>query len=284
MGEMVGLVGVGKMGSALLTRLLLAGHTVRAYDVFPAAMAAATESGAQAATSPADAVKGCRYAHLFPATDQQMEDVTTGPNGVFSTASPGTTIFLHSTILPTTTQRIAQAAPQGVTVLDAPVTSMPRLLKEGDGIFLVGGATEDVERVRPHLSKLVRTFYHFGPLGSGNKAKIARNLGNVVERVMMAETARLVEAAGLDISLWLAMVKDASGQRGAWSNWERALVVENNHAGPKRAAGLVTKDIHHAMALAKSCGTDLPVTQATAKVAGEWAAIWHNVHPEIKAS
>ncbi|MGE5539479.1 MAG: NAD(P)-dependent oxidoreductase [Gemmatimonas sp.] len=280
MNVTVGLVGVGKMGTALLSRLAAAGHRVRAFDVSEAALAAARDAGAETVASPADAGRGARFVHVFTATDQQTEDATTGANGVFAGVSPGTMVILHSTILPETTRRIAAAAPVGVTVIDAPITSMPRVLAAGDGMFLVGGATDAVEIARAHLAPLGKSIYHFGPLGSGNAAKIARNLGNVVERVMAAETARLVEAAGLDIELFLDMTKNAS-RSSVWANWERVLVVENGHAEPKRASGLVSKDIHHAVTLAKQFNVDMPVTRATADTAARWAAKWKAEPPPV---
>jgi 3-hydroxyisobutyrate dehydrogenase-like beta-hydroxyacid dehydrogenase len=271
--DIIGLVGVGKMGSALLVQLRAAGHQVRAFDIFPAAMTAAEKAGALPAASPADAARDCAFVHVFLATDQQVLDVMSAPDGVFAGTKPGTIVLLHSTILPATTQRAAELAPKGVVVIDAPCTSKPNVLEAGGGMFLVGGPKDVVEKVRAHLKPLSKDIYHFGPLGAGNAAKIAKNLGNVVERVMVAETARLVESAGLDIEQFLAMTK-AAAHGGVWAHWERVLVVENGHASPKRAAGLVSKDIHHAMTLAKKYGLKLPVTNATAETAGSWHAAW----------
>ena len=271
--DMIGLVGVGKMGSALLVQLKAAGHKVRAFDIFAGAMDAAEKAGAEKAASPADAARDCAFVHVFLATDQQVIDVMTAADGVFAGTKPGTIVLLHSTILPATTQRVAELAPHGIRVIDAPCTSIPKVLEAGGGMFLVGGPKDTVETARVHLKPLSKDIYHFGPLGAGNAAKIAKNLGNVVERVMVAETARLVEAAGLDITQFLAMTK-AAGHGGVWAHWERVLVVENGHASPKRAAGLVSKDIHHAMTLAKNFGLELPVTHATAETAGRWHAAW----------
>lgn len=269
----VGLVGIGKMGSVLLDRLRAAGHRVRAFDISEPAMKAAAAGGAEIAASPAAAASGCAFIHVFLATDAQVTEVMNAPDGVFAGSKPGAIILLHSTILPATTRAVAAQAPPGVTVLDAPVASMPRALAAGDGMFLLGGAGEAVAAARAHLAPLGKAVYHMGPLGAANIAKIARNLGNVVERVMAAEIARLVEAAGLDIGQFLEMVASAS-RTGIWKEWPRMLTVENGHAAPKRASGLVSKDIVHAMSLAAELGLDLPVARATAHTAAEWLAAW----------
>ena len=55
--EKIGFVGTGAMGSALLSRLKLAGGSAIAFDIAPAAMEAARKEGAEAAPS-AKAVAG----------------------------------------------------------------------------------------------------------------------------------------------------------------------------------------------------------------------------------
>ncbi|MFO1399667.1 MAG: NAD(P)-binding domain-containing protein [Steroidobacteraceae bacterium] len=52
MGEKIGFIGVGRMGSGMVGRLLAAGHTVTVHDPNAAAVAAAVARGARAAGSP----------------------------------------------------------------------------------------------------------------------------------------------------------------------------------------------------------------------------------------
>ena len=51
----IGLVGLGVMGTAILTRLLETGHEVAAFDVNADAVARAVAAGARAAATPAEA-------------------------------------------------------------------------------------------------------------------------------------------------------------------------------------------------------------------------------------
>lgn len=271
-GKRAGLIGVGKMGRALLGLLVRAGHKVRAYDISPEAIEHARANGAEVVASAAEAARGSEFVHIFLTTDEQVESALTGADGVFSTAEPGCLVFVHSTILPETTRRMAAAAPAGVTVTDAAVTSIPKVLAAGEGIFLMGGDAATVARARAYLGPISRNVYHFGPTGAGDAAKIAKNLCNVVERVMVAEAARLAEVAGVDMSLFLQM-NEESGTVGL-AKWKRSLVFEHGHTEPVRKAGLFSRDIHHAARLAEALGLELRVTKATAETANEWRRKW----------
>ena len=274
MGQRVALIGVGKMGRALLARLLAANHQVKAYDIAEAPMATARAMGAVTVTCSAEAASDAAYLHVLVHSDQEVLDATMGPDGVLEGAGAGATLLLHSTILPETTERVALAAAgAGVAVLDAPVTSVPHRLQAGEATFLVGGPKDAVDAIRPHLEFLGKAVCHFGPLGSGNIAKIAKNLTNAVERVMWAETVQIVEAAGLDVRQFLDMAK-AVNTGARVSQWDKVIRVEDGHAGPQRASGLFSKDIQHAVRLATAYGLDLPITRGAADTAAKWIKGW----------
>lgn len=274
MGETVALIGVGQMGRALTHRLKAAGHEIRAFDIAEEPMQTARDLGAIPVASSAEAAQGAAIVHVFVREDREVLDATTGPGGVLEGAAPGTLLILHSTILPATTFQVAEAAKaRDVEVLDACVTSVPRRLQAGEGIFLAGGPPDLVDRARAHLLPLGRAVHHFGPLGAGNTAKIAKNLTNGVERVMWAEVAMIVEAAGLDPRQFFDMAKTAS--HGAMvETWERVVRIGDGPAGPQRTGGIFNKDIQHAARLAADVGVAAPVTRAAAAEALQWVREW----------
>jgi 3-hydroxyisobutyrate dehydrogenase/2-hydroxy-3-oxopropionate reductase len=143
MTDTIGLVGVGAMGSALLKRLVLAGRAVQAYDILEDRTAEAAKAGAVAAATPAAAAEGAACTHVFVRTDDEVSDAVLGADGVLQGAVEGALVLLHSTIMPDTTKRVAAAAEaRGVTVIDAPVTAVPRFVAAGEAVFLLGGDDE----------------------------------------------------------------------------------------------------------------------------------------------
>jgi 3-hydroxyisobutyrate dehydrogenase-like beta-hydroxyacid dehydrogenase len=265
MTGMVGLVGVGAMGKALLARLHKAGKRVQAYDISGEALKAARDSGATPVDSAAAAAKGAGYIHVFVRSDAEVVDAVLGQDGVLAGAAPGSVILLHSTILPTTTQHIAaMAGKRDVHVLDVPITAVPAKVLAGEGAFLVGGPDDLVQSVRPHLLALEKTVYHFGPLGAGNVAKLIKNLTNGTERVMLAQAMMLAEAGGIDVRRMLDVLKmEDSGS--IVRNWEKAFTIADGHASLNGGANIFNKDLPLAAELARIYELDLGVIREAAE-------------------
>lgn len=274
MFKSVGLVGVGAMGQALLHRLILAGARVKAFDISADALTAARKLGAETVGSAAEAARGVEAVHLFVRTDDEEMAATAGPGGVLEGAAPGTVLILHSTVLPETTRKVAAAAAKAkVDVVDAPVTAVPRYVQAGEAVFLLGGEPGVVDRVRPHLEALGQRTYHFGPLGTGNVAKIAKNLATAIERVAAAEIVWMAEAGGLDPKNFFEFMR-AEHNHPVMQRWDSAFTIENGHALPRPASNLLNKDVGLAAKYARATKVTARVTQGAADTAAEWVAGW----------
>lgn len=273
MVDKVALIGTGDMGQGLLDRLLKAGVKVTAFDVSEKNLKAAKDMGADIAGSAADAVRGMHIIHLLVRTDDQVLSAALGKGGALEGAEEGSILILHSTIMPDTTRKVAEAAAaKGVTVIDSPITAVPHRVHAGDATFLVGGPDDVVAEIRPHLEALGKQVCHFGPLTSGNIAKICKNLTNGIERVMLAECARIANAGGLDAKQFLDMARSISTGATVMT-WDRIFEVKDGKLvipHPKPDDILLSKDVQHAAALAESFGLDLPLTKGAAATARAW--------------
>jgi 3-hydroxyisobutyrate dehydrogenase len=269
----VALIGTGDMGQGLLVRLIKAGNAVKAFDVSTRNLDIARKSGAEIAASAADAARNTEIIHLLVRTDDQVLAAALGRDGVLEGAGEGAILVLHSTIMPATTLRVADAAKEkGIQVIDCPITARPRRVHAGEATFLVGGPEETVAKLRPHLESLGKQVFHFGPLTYGNIAKICKNVTNGIEWVMVSEAARLAAAGGLDARQFLDMAKSVS-TGAAVTNWEGFLAVENGQVVTSRHEPdeiLLSKDVQYAEALAKLLGMDLPLIRHTAATARKW--------------
>jgi 3-hydroxyisobutyrate dehydrogenase-like beta-hydroxyacid dehydrogenase len=279
MSETVALIGVGALGKALLKQLHKAGKRVQAYDVEEAARQFAHEQGAVVKASAAAAALGATHIHVLVASDTQAPDATTGQTGALTMAAAGCVLLLHSTILPETTRAVGKTgAEKGVRVIDAPITGVPHRLETGQGMFLVGGAKEDVEDVRSYLLKLGSAVHHFGPLGAGNVAKLAKNLYNASERVLLAEILNLVAAGGLDIRQFLEM-QIAAEPRPAVAEWARNFDIAEGHARPRPTTNLFGKDVMLAATLSRGLSLNAPLTEGVQQTAERWLEGWGQ-HPK----
>ena len=280
MSGSVALIGAGAMGKALLKRLKAAGLSVRVYDTSPVAMQAAAASGAIPMQSAAVAAHGVTHVHVLVASEDQTKEAVLGANGVLVGASPGTLIFVHGTILPQTTQLIAEAAAaKGIDVLDAPITGVPKQLELGTSAFMLGGPTELIDEVRPYLLRLSDRVQHYGPTGAGNVAKLARAMLLAGERVLLAEVLAIVEAGGLDTEAFLRNEAE-EGRPSALSQWSKLFAIENGKAKARPATNLFNKDVLLAAALAETQGLDAPMSKGAAQVAKLWVKEWADQRPD----
>jgi len=262
--EKVGVIGAGAMGSALLERLKLAGAQVIAYDPVPQALAAARALGAESAPSAEAVGRAATIIDVVVRSDQDMLDCMMGGEGLLEGVRPGSLILLHSTILPQTTRKVADAARRrGVDVIDACMVGVPKVVRAGDLSFLVGGPAELVERARPHLLRMGRQLLHMGPLGAGNVAKLIKNLVTGSETLIIHEAIQIGQAAGIPYRDALEMMRQVySGT--ILNRWQESF--DPSGAGPMPRAGhsVFVKDIPLVAELARHCGLDLPITQGLA--------------------
>ncbi len=195
----VGVVGTGAMGLAMVERFVATGLRPSVYDVSPAAVQRAVDHGAVAKATAAEVAASSEAVSVMVRTDDQMLESVLGLDGVLSGLRSGGLLLLHSTINPSTTRTIAEAArPGGVDVADACIAGVPEIVRSGQAVCLAGGDTELIERITPHLLLLVARVIHMGPLGCGNVAKVVRNLVNLTGCLVLREGLQMMCAAGIE--------------------------------------------------------------------------------------
>jgi 3-hydroxyisobutyrate dehydrogenase-like beta-hydroxyacid dehydrogenase len=196
----LGYVGVGLMGLPMAKRLISLGYTVRAYDIVAAKTAAAVQSGASAASSPADAVRGADLVLLNLPTNEAVEQAAFGEQGVASAVRPPQLVIDFSTIKVEKCKAFARKLRElsGAGWIDAPVSGGPPASGSGTLTVMAGGDAAEIERVRPFFADISGRFTHMGPSGAGMAAKMLNQLIVGCGHAVMAEAVVLAEAAGID--------------------------------------------------------------------------------------
>ncbi len=262
--ETVGIVGAGNMGSALIERQRLALVEQLVYDIDPAALERARGAGAEPAASAADVARAATMIDVVVRTDDEVLECTLGEQGILAGARPGTLVLLHSTILPQTTQRVAEeAAKRGVHVIDACMLSVPAQVRAGNLVFVVGGPDELFERARPHLLTMAKEARHVGPLGAGNVAKLIRNLVSGAETLILWEALQLGEANGLPYVQVLEFLRETQGG-SVLNRWQQTWDETGASPTPRVGHNVMGKDIPLAGELARILGLDLPIIEQLA--------------------
>ncbi len=264
--EKIGFVGTGAMGSAMLSRLKLANVQATAFDIAPRAMEAARAEGAQAALSAKAVAQASTIVDVVVRTDQEVLDCTLGKDGVLEGAAPGTLVLLHSTIRPATTKKVAEAAAEKrVYVIDACMTAVPSVVRQGGLTFLVGGQKALFDRAKPHLLNMAKNAVHMDPLGYGNVTKLFKNMVTAAEALIVYEALQIGKAGGIDYKAALGLLQKTKSQH-ILDRWDMRFDLSGGDLKFNAGINLYDKDLPLAAEVGKALGADIPVTEQLAKL------------------
>jgi 3-hydroxyisobutyrate dehydrogenase-like beta-hydroxyacid dehydrogenase len=264
--EKIGFVGTGAMGSALLSRLKLASVTALAFDIAPAALTAARGEGAETASSAKAVAQACTLIDVVVRTDQEVLQCVLGEDGVLEGAAPGSLVLLHSTIRPTTTKKVAEAAAdKRVNVIDACMTAVPKVVREGGLTFLVGGQKAFFERAKPFLLKMAKDAVHMGPLGCGNVTKLFKNMVTASEALVVYEALQIAKAGGVSYKAALDIMQKTKSQH-ILDRWDTRYDFSSGELKFISGTNLYDKDLPLAAEVGRALGADIPVVEALAKL------------------
>ena len=264
--EKIGFVGTGAMGSALLSRLKLANVTALAFDIAPAALTAARKEGAETVSSAKAVAQACTLIDVVVRTDQEVLQCVLGNDGVLEGAAPGSLVLLHSTIRPTTTKRVAEAAAdKRVNVIDACMTAVPKVVREGGLTFLVGGQKAFFERAKPHLLKMAKDAVHMGPLGCGNVTKLFKNMVTASEALVVYEALQIAKAGGVSYQAALDVMQKTKSQH-ILDRWDSRYDFSSGELKFISGTNLYDKDLPLAAEVGRTLSADIPVVEALAKL------------------
>ena len=264
--EKIGFVGTGAMGSALLSRLKLANVQATAFDIAPTAMEAARREGAQTAPSAKAVAQAATIIDVVVRTDQEVLACVLGEDGVLEGAAPGSLVLLHSTIRPTTTKKVAEAAAdKRVYVIDACMTAVPSAVRQGGLTFLVGGQRALFERAKPHLLNMAKDAVYMGPLGSGNVTKLFKNMVTASEALIVYEALQIAKAGGINAKAALDLMQKTKSPH-ILERWEMRFDLSGGDLKFNAGTNLYDKDLPLAAEVGKSLGADIPVTEALSRL------------------
>ena len=262
----VGFVGLGNIGKPMALRLAAAdGVDLVVYDVAEAPLAELAEAGAGVASSVADLATRVDVVCVMVRDDEQAREVLAH---VVGSAAEGVVVVVHATVSPETPRQLASYAHgHGVTVLDAPVSGGAMGAVDGSLAIMVGGPDEAVARVRPVLEAMGSKVVHAGPVGSGTRFKLARNLLHFVAFTAATEAQRLAEAAGLSLTDLGDVVRhtDAiTGGPGAIMHRDTTAPIDETdfwHGVFGHVVALGEKDLGFAIEVAESLDVETPLAR-----------------------
>jgi 3-hydroxyisobutyrate dehydrogenase-like beta-hydroxyacid dehydrogenase len=219
--EKIGVVGTGRMGQAMVRHLIKHGYPVMAQDIEPKSITAARALGAEAAKTPAEVGKACKFVIIAVGYDDEATAVMLGQGGLLETMGAGSVIGVSSTCTPEHVKMLAEKArAKGVEVLDAPICRGQMAADTGTMLILCGGKPEVFERGKPIYSTFGKDYVLLGDIGAGQFGKAMNNFLLWVNGIALIEAGRLSEANGMDLVKLREALLISSGASDALKNWE----------------------------------------------------------------
>ena len=256
------------MGGPMCGRLLDAGYQVTAYDIDDEALTRMVDLGAEAPESVRHCAERADVLMTSLPMPRHVEAVMSGGDGALGAMRPGSVWVDLTTNSPELLRDLAMAAPDGVAVVDSPVTGAVDGARRGTLTLFVGGDGESVDRVEAPLSHL-GTAIRCGPLGAGSVVKLVTNQLWFAAAAVLGEGLAVGIANGVALrTLWQAILASVADSFVARHD---APSIFAGHWDPSFPLDLCLKDLGLLAGLESNVDTDLPVT-AAARAAFERAA------------
>ena len=172
-------IGLGVMGYPMAGHLVQRGGShVTVYNRSPAKAGAwlGTHSGARAAT-PREAAAGADVVFACVGKDDDLREVTVGPDGAFQGMKKGAVFVDHTTASATVARELHEKAKAlGLGFIDAPVSGGQAGAENGQLTVMCGGEAEDYARAEPLIAHYSKMRKLLGPSGSGQLAKMVNQI------------------------------------------------------------------------------------------------------------
>ncbi len=249
--EPVGIVGVGRMGQAMVRHLVKHGFAVTGFDISPECCDAARAAGATVVADPSAVGRAARLVIVAVGYDHEAAAVMLGDNGLLQTMGAGSVIAMSATCTPDHVRMLAaRAAEKGVDLLDAPICRGHQAAAAGTMLSLMGGKQAIYDRCLPVFSTFCSDIRLLGDIGAGQFGKALNNFLLWVNGIALIEAGRLSEANGMDLVKLREALLISSGASDALQNWDNVSFL------------WALKDMQIVSRMADSAGLSMPIAGA----------------------
>lgn len=250
MKERIVVAGCGRMGLPMLGALCDAGFDAAGHDVRDI-----RGSGLPMVDAPAMRMADVLISVVRDAAETEAllfgeQAALSGQVGV---------LIVSSTLSPKFVKSLVDRVPEGLDLIDAPMSGAQIAAEEKRLSFMLGGKEESLNRMQPLFDAMGAHFHRMGAFGSGMTGKV---LNNYVSAACAATTRRALDWAdqlGLDQRALLALMHDSSGQNWFASNFDQIEFSRDGYA-LDNTIGILPKDV--AAALDGVDAPDDPIGQA----------------------
>jgi hypothetical protein len=254
----VGFIGTGRMGGAMVLRLLDAKHDIGVYNRTAEKAKPLTDAGAKPIKSIADAARYGEIAYTMLADDAALEDVVFQQGLLASLPKGGIHVCAGTHGIPVI-RKIKQAhADKGHLLVAAPMMGRPELVSSGTAGVFASGPADALAKCKPLFDAIARRVFEGGADPEAATAmKIANNfvLGCAIEA--MGEGFALTRKYGVDMSVFYDVMADGLFNCSAYKVYGK-IMVDESYSKVGQMASLGLKDANLALEAGFLASVPLP--------------------------
>jgi 3-hydroxyisobutyrate dehydrogenase len=261
----LGWIGTGRMGYAMVSRLLKHGCDVAVYNRTRSKAEPLIALGATVVNSPADLANRDIVFTMVSGPDDLIE-VVSGASGVLSHKNHAPKLLVDCSSVSTEASAAVrkQAATRGMAMLAAPVSGNAKVVKAGQLSVVASGPEEQYRIAEPLLALLGRGVSYVGEGELARMVKICHNILLGVLTQSLAEITILAEKGGVPRHAFLDfMNKSVLGS--VFTKFKTPAFV-NLDWTPTFTPYLLRKDLDLGLEAGRSLGVPQPLTALTREI------------------
>ena len=256
----VAFLGLGVMGYPMAGHLKnKGGHDVTVYNRTAAkAEQWVKQHGGKSAPTPKAAAEGQDFVMACVGNDNDLREVTLGPNGAFAGMGKGKIFVDHTTASAEIARELYAAAKKGAfESVDAPVSGGQAGAENGVLTVMCGGDADPFAKAEQVIASYARACNLLGPAGSGQLSKMVNQICIAGLVQGLAEGLHFAKKSGLDIEKLIATISKGAAQSWQMENRYKTMMAGKYDFG--FAVNWMRKDLRVSLDEARRNGAKLPV-------------------------
>jgi 3-hydroxyisobutyrate dehydrogenase-like beta-hydroxyacid dehydrogenase len=214
-GQLLGFIGIGRMGAPMASHLLDAGYALCIYDKNAEATKSLVARGVKLCTSAADVASTAEIILVSLPTPPIVSEVALGEAGVIKGSKVRTLIDLSTTGPGVAAQIASGLATKNITLVDSPVSGGITGAAKKTLAVMVSCPKATFTKVEPILKTFGKVFFTGEKPGLAQSAKLANNLMAAAALAITSEAMAMGVKSGLDAKVLLDIINVSSGRNTA---------------------------------------------------------------------
>ncbi|GAC1390086.1 MAG: NAD(P)-dependent oxidoreductase [Variovorax sp.] len=262
MANSIGWIGLGRMGEAMVKRLLKAGHGVSVWNRTRSKAEPLVEYGAALAGSKQE-LASCDVVFTMVSTTDDLKQVLFGDGGLVAGSGRPRVVVDSSSISQEGSAEIRERLEAlGVDYLCAPVSGNAKVAKAGKLLVVASGPKPLYDQAQPYLQAMARKVMWVGEGELARIWKIAHNtmFGVIIQN--LCEITVLAEKAGIPRHVFLESIND-SVLGSMYTRYKTPMLSNLSFDQVTFTPKLLLKDMDLGLGTARAYGVAMPAAAAT---------------------